>query len=160
MPPDQYLRNRCASTVELKLKPNCGLLSWLPVLSALLLLLFLLFFYLYCLRSRGGERPLQLGPPPLPIPTADAEVGLKKELREMLPVLIYSKSFSVNDTQCSVCLGDYNAEDRLQQIPACGHAFHMECIDLWLCSHTTCPLCRVSLLAIPIYEDAATDVSI
>lgn len=49
--------------------------------------------------------------------------------------------------RCSVCLGDYQANDRLQQIPACKHAFHMECIDNWLSTHTTCPLCRLSLLA-------------
>ncbi|TXG53403.1 hypothetical protein EZV62_022572 [Acer yangbiense] len=49
--------------------------------------------------------------------------------------------------RCSVCLGDYQAEDKLQQIPACGHAFHMDCIDHWLASHITCPLCRLSLLA-------------
>lgn len=46
-----------------------------------------------------------------------------------------------------MCLGDYEAEDRLQQVPACGHTFHMGCIDHWLATHTTCPLCRVSLLA-------------
>lgn len=49
--------------------------------------------------------------------------------------------------RCSVCLGDYQAEDKLQQIPVCGHTFHMDCIDLWLATHTTCPLCRLSLLA-------------
>ncbi|PIN02054.1 Anaphase-promoting complex (APC), subunit 11 [Handroanthus impetiginosus] len=75
------------------------------------------------------------------------ELGLKKELREMLPIIVFKESFSVKDTQCSVCLGDYQAEDRLQQIPACGHTFHMDCIDLWLTTHTTCPLCRQSLLA-------------
>lgn len=48
--------------------------------------------------------------------------------------------------RCSVCLADYQAEDRLQQIPACGHTFHMDCIDHWLTSHSTCPLCRLSLL--------------
>lgn len=48
--------------------------------------------------------------------------------------------------RCSVCLGDYQADDRLQQIPGCGHTFHMDCIDLWLATHTTCPLCRQSLL--------------
>lgn len=53
----------------------------------------------------------------------------------------------VCDGRCSVCLGDYQAEDRLQHIPACGHTFHMDCIDLWLATHTTCPLCRKSLLA-------------
>ncbi|THG22145.1 hypothetical protein TEA_023588 [Camellia sinensis var. sinensis] len=49
--------------------------------------------------------------------------------------------------RCSVCLADYQAEDRLQQIPACGHTFHTDCIDLWLATHTTCPLCRLSLIA-------------
>ncbi|KAM7253368.1 hypothetical protein ACFE04_025986 [Oxalis oulophora] len=75
------------------------------------------------------------------------ELGLKKELREMLPIIVYKESFFVNDTLCSVCLGDYQADDQLQQIPACGHTFHMECIDSWLVNHTTCPLCRLSLLA-------------
>ncbi|XP_062073176.1 E3 ubiquitin-protein ligase ATL59-like isoform X2 [Humulus lupulus] len=90
-------------------------------------------------------------PPPFPRFThcffsPGAELGLKKEVREMLPIVIYKESFSVRDTQCSVCLGDYEADDRLQQIPACGHTFHIHCIDLWLTSHTTCPLCRLSLL--------------
>ncbi|KAG9457077.1 hypothetical protein H6P81_001585 [Aristolochia fimbriata] len=78
-----------------------------------------------------------------------SESGLKKEVREMLPVIIFKESFLVRDTQCSVCLGDYQANDRLQQIPACGHTFHMECIDHWLATNTTCPLCRLSLLPSP-----------
>ncbi|KAI4324052.1 hypothetical protein L6164_023618 [Bauhinia variegata] len=76
-----------------------------------------------------------------------SESGLSKELREMLPVIIYKESFYVKDTQCSVCLLDYQQEDRLQQIPACSHTFHMNCIDLWLANHRTCPLCRLSLSA-------------
>ncbi|KAL3638643.1 hypothetical protein CASFOL_016550 [Castilleja foliolosa] len=75
------------------------------------------------------------------------ELGLKKELREMLPIVVFKESFFVKDTLCSVCLGEYEAEDKLQQIPVCGHTFHMDCIDLWLSTHTTCPLCRQSLLA-------------
>ncbi|XP_010538901.1 PREDICTED: RING-H2 finger protein ATL7-like [Tarenaya hassleriana] len=75
-----------------------------------------------------------------------AELGLSKEVRGMLPIVVYKESFSVTDSQCSVCLGDYQAEDKLQQIPACGHTFHMDCIDQWLTTHTTCPLCRLSLV--------------
>ncbi|ESQ38546.1 hypothetical protein EUTSA_v10028921mg [Eutrema salsugineum] len=74
------------------------------------------------------------------------ELGLSKELREMLPIVIFKESFSINDSLCSVCLGDYQADEKLQQMPACGHTFHMDCIDLWLTSHTTCPLCRLSLI--------------
>ncbi|KAL2520318.1 RING-H2 finger protein ATL7 [Forsythia ovata] len=55
--------------------------------------------------------------------------------------------FLFPDYRCSVCLADYQSDDKLQQIPACGHTFHMDCIDLWLATHTTCPLCRQSLLA-------------
>lgn len=65
----------------------------------------------------------------------------------MLPIIVFKESFSVKDTQCSVCLGDYLADDKLQQIPACGHTFHMDCIDHWLAAHNTCPLCRQSILA-------------
>ncbi|KAJ4910073.1 RING-H2 finger protein ATL7 [Raphanus sativus] len=75
-----------------------------------------------------------------------AELGLSKELREMLPIVIFKESFSINDSQCSVCLADYQANEKLQQIPPCGHTFHLDCIDLWLTSHTTCPLCRLSLI--------------
>lgn len=88
-----------------------------------------------------------------------AEMGLKKEVREMLPVIIYNESFSIKDTQCSVCLGDYQADERLQQIPACGHTFHLECIDHWLANHSTCPLCRLSVLASPKAKSKLPDVN-
>ncbi|KAL2326529.1 hypothetical protein Fmac_025587 [Flemingia macrophylla] len=108
-----------------------------------LILLFL--FYLFYLRPTTlhwiTHFPLSRNPNHNPNAT-----GLNKQLREMLPVIVYNQSFSVKDTQCSVCLLEYQPEDRLQQIPACGHSFHMSCIDLWLATHTTCPLCRFSLL--------------
>lgn len=51
--------------------------------------------------------------------------------------------------RCSVCLADYQPDERLQKIPPCGHTFHINCIDHWLSKNTTCPLCRVSLLPAP-----------
>ncbi|XP_061944959.1 RING-H2 finger protein ATL7 isoform X3 [Populus nigra] len=113
------------------------------------ILLFL--FYLFYLRRRRVDWASLRMRASLQDHTVDisrqVEMGLKKELREMLPVIVYKESFSVRDTQCPVCLGDYQADDKLQQIPACGHTFHMDCIDHWLTNHITCPLCRLSLLA-------------
>ncbi|CAN6243743.1 unnamed protein product [Urochloa humidicola] len=43
---------------------------------------------------------------------------------------------------CAVCLEDIEAGEMVRRLPACGHLFHVECIDMWLHSHTTCPLCR------------------
>ncbi|KVH99492.1 RING-H2 finger protein ATL58-like [Cynara cardunculus var. scolymus] len=124
-------------------------------------LLLLLSFYLFYLRIRRLQRRTPHWSASSSainvVSTEQAELGLKKELREMLPVIVFKESFSVTDTLCSVCLGDYEAEDRLQQIPACKHAFHVECIDHWLSSHTTCPLCRLSLLASSPTEPETTN---
>ncbi|CAO2045260.1 unnamed protein product [Urochloa humidicola] len=43
---------------------------------------------------------------------------------------------------CSVCLEDVRGGDMVRQVPACRHIFHVECIDMWLRSHRTCPMCR------------------
>ncbi|XP_059636526.1 RING-H2 finger protein ATL7-like isoform X1 [Cornus florida] len=112
-----------------------------PIFFTFILLLFFYCCYLR-LRRRLDWSSLRITTPSI----SRSELGLKKELREMLPIIVFRESFSVRDSQCSICLSDYQAEDRLQQIPACGHTFHMNCIDNWLATHTTCPLCRLSLL--------------
>lgn len=43
---------------------------------------------------------------------------------------------------CSVCLDDVRGSEMVRQVPACGHIFHVGCIDMWLHSHRTCPMCR------------------
>uniref|UniRef100_A0ACD5ZJN5 Uncharacterized protein n=1 Tax=Avena sativa TaxID=4498 RepID=A0ACD5ZJN5_AVESA len=44
--------------------------------------------------------------------------------------------------QCAICLAVVPDGEVVRRLPACGHMFHVECIDLWLYSHPTCPLCR------------------
>ncbi|KQJ95808.1 E3 ubiquitin-protein ligase EL5 [Brachypodium distachyon] len=43
---------------------------------------------------------------------------------------------------CPVCLEEVRGGEMVRQLPACGHVFHVECIDMWLHSHRTCPMCR------------------
>ncbi|CAI5522099.1 unnamed protein product [Closterium sp. Naga37s-1] len=47
--------------------------------------------------------------------------------------------------ECAVCLGDYDEGERIKLLPPCGHRFHADCIDLWLSSKSTCPICRKDL---------------
>nr|CAB3449919.1 unnamed protein product [Digitaria exilis] len=51
------------------------------------------------------------------------------------------------ESQCTVCLEEYEPKDVVRVLPACGHAFHAPCIDTWLRQHPTCPVCRASLRA-------------
>ncbi len=48
--------------------------------------------------------------------------------------------------ECAVCLSDFEEEDDLRLLPGCKHVFHKDCIDVWFQSHSTCPLCRASLV--------------
>ncbi|KZV58282.1 hypothetical protein F511_01133 [Dorcoceras hygrometricum] len=47
-----------------------------------------------------------------------------------------------NDTKCPICLQEYSPAESLKSIIQCGHCFHECCIDLWLRTHTSCPMCR------------------
>ncbi|XP_047323729.1 RING-H2 finger protein ATL58-like [Impatiens glandulifera] len=138
----------CSESASTELKIYQTFIFSIPIFFTFILLLLFYLFYLRRRRVDWSSLRMRASVPP-PIEISRIELGLKKEVREMLPIIIYKESFSVKDTQCSVCLGDYQSEDRLQQIPACGHTFHMECIDLWLATRTTCPLCRLSLIPSP-----------
>lgn len=43
---------------------------------------------------------------------------------------------------CAVCLDEIMYGDKFRRLPKCRHCFHAECIDAWLLSRSTCPLCR------------------
>ncbi|KAF7149275.1 hypothetical protein RHSIM_Rhsim03G0262000 [Rhododendron simsii] len=73
--------------------------------------------------------------------------GVDQSFIDTLPVFNYKSIIGVKDPfDCAVCLCEFEPEDKLRLLPKCSHAFHMECIDTWLLSHSTCPLCRATLL--------------
>ncbi|KAI3444095.1 hypothetical protein Pfo_000760 [Paulownia fortunei] len=75
------------------------------------------------------------------------DAGVDQSFIDTLPVFNYKAIIGVKDPfDCAVCLCEFEAEDKLRLLPQCSHAFHMDCIDTWLLSHSTCPLCRASLL--------------
>lgn len=67
-----------------------------------------------------------------------------------LPLVIYSsESFQgMNlDLECAVCLSQFKENEELRVLPNCKHMFHPSCIDNWLRSHPTCPLCRSIIMS-------------
>ncbi len=93
--------------------------------------------------------------------------GLEKSVVESLPV-VHFKDLNFQDEmdhgnktedggdgeneevephrECAVCLNEFEAEDSLRLLPKCKHIFHLECIDVWFQSHSTCPLCRANVV--------------
>ncbi|XP_052160509.1 RING-H2 finger protein ATL39-like [Oryza glaberrima] len=64
-----------------------------------------------------------------------------------IPEFAYTGSASGGEgaAQCSVCLGAVRGGEMVRRLPACKHLYHVECIDMWLASHATCPLCRTEV---------------
>uniref|UniRef100_A0A0D9WE95 RING-type E3 ubiquitin transferase n=1 Tax=Leersia perrieri TaxID=77586 RepID=A0A0D9WE95_9ORYZ len=48
--------------------------------------------------------------------------------------------------QCVICLGMVQVGEVVRRLPACKHMFHVDCIDAWLSSHSTCPICRADVV--------------
>ncbi|XP_024987966.1 E3 ubiquitin-protein ligase ATL4-like [Cynara cardunculus var. scolymus] len=62
---------------------------------------------------------------------------------ESLPLFRFSSlTGKIAGGDCAVCLSKFEGVDQLRLLPLCCHAFHAECIDAWLKSNQTCPLCR------------------
>ncbi|CAL9197053.1 unnamed protein product [Musa hybrid cultivar] len=75
------------------------------------------------------------------------DAGVDQSFIDSLPVFNYKSIIGLKDPfDCAVCLCEFEADDKLRLLPKCSHAFHLECIDTWLLSHSTCPLCRRCLL--------------
>lgn len=74
--------------------------------------------------------------------------GLKKRaFTGQIPEVTYKAGLiSILVTDCPICLGEFADGEKVRVLPKCNHGFHVKCIDKWLWSHTSCPLCRQQLL--------------
>ncbi|XP_076893940.1 RING-H2 finger protein ATL2-like [Bidens hawaiensis] len=137
------------------------------IISLLLVILFVLLLHLYTrwflLQARRRSRTSVTVPHVLEsrlhqrftiIDTSNsdnnsnAKFGLPIAIISSLPLFVYNFS-SIEDRnhglECAICLCVFEDEEIGRKLPACGHAFHVECIDMWLQSHSTCPICRATI---------------
>ncbi|KAM0858231.1 hypothetical protein ACQ4PT_047962 [Festuca glaucescens] len=66
----------------------------------------------------------------------------KTALAAMAPVFRFKAEEEAAGQECPVCLGAMQDGDAVRALPGCRHAFHVGCVDVWLCTHATCPVCR------------------
>ncbi|KAJ4957959.1 hypothetical protein NE237_025070 [Protea cynaroides] len=83
-------------------------------------------------------------------PSNSATNGLDPSIIDTFPTLVYSSVKDLRESkrglECAICLVEFQDNDEIRLIPVCNHVFHQNCIDEWFGNHTTCPLCRKSLL--------------
>ncbi|KAL2328534.1 hypothetical protein Fmac_021961 [Flemingia macrophylla] len=66
------------------------------------------------------------------------------EAAKSLPVVAHRGEAA----ECAICLEEAGEGEAVKVIPYCGHVFHPQCIDTWLESHVSCPVCRCSHLCV------------
>ncbi|KAG6633666.1 E3 ubiquitin-protein ligase Os04g0590900-like [Carya illinoinensis] len=85
--------------------------------------------------------------PTLHEPWHTETTGLDEALIKSITVCKYKKGEGlVEGTDCSVCLSEFQEDESIRLLPKCSHAFHLPCIDKWLQSHSSCPLCRANIV--------------
>lgn len=71
-----------------------------------------------------------------------------------------NREFLSENEKCSICSEHYNENQIIRQIIRCNHSFHHRCIDTWLSTNSTCPICTTNLNTIPENNNAqSTEVS-
>jgi E3 ubiquitin-protein ligase ATL4 len=78
-----------------------------------------------------------------------AEVDDEKErLIASLPLFTMASALAAlpkSSPDCAVCLSPFSPDAELRLLPACRHAFHAACVDAWLRTTPSCPLCRATV---------------
>ncbi|XP_020588169.1 RING-H2 finger protein ATL2-like [Phalaenopsis equestris] len=84
--------------------------------------------------------------------------GLDPSILASLPILLISDCAEEDDEsgECAVCLNEFKEGEKIRCLPRCNHSFHIDCIDMWFCSHSTCPLCRAT---VEVVKNGATSYS-
>lgn len=114
---------------------------FLVFLSFALALIFLQYYFNTSVRTAPRGRPRGA--------REAAAGGVDPELLRSLPVTVYRAgpkgSKDEVGVECAVCLTELEDGEEARFLPRCGHGFHTECVDMWLASHSTCPLCRATV---------------
>ena len=122
-------------------KPSTAMIVGVLTTTFFLVLLLLL----YAKHCNGADMPLASNANP----NGETHLhkrknsGIERTVVESLPTFKFgSLRGQKNGLECAVCLNGFEDPEVLRLLPKCKHAFHMECVDMWLDQHSSCPLCR------------------
>ncbi|GMP85955.1 hypothetical protein ACSBR1_035247 [Camellia fascicularis] len=131
----------------LQIDSRTFLLGSISLLLLLISTFSFTYFLYYFIRHRQSAAANHPPPPPPPPP------GLDKASINCLPIISFGSSgLSSGDSwrvgECSICLGAFKDGEKVKVLPLCYHGFHSECVDKWLRTRSSCPLCRAAVVRV------------
>ncbi|KAK1429144.1 hypothetical protein QVD17_11347 [Tagetes erecta] len=125
----------------------------LTILVLLTVLFFMAFFSLYLRRFSHSDTGRASPPPRLHLHSKRGG-GVDASTVQSLPNVLFG-SDTKTWSECSICLTEFEERETVKVIPYCRHGFHPMCIEMWLSTHGSCPLCRSTQL-FPAGDHVAT----
>ncbi|XP_077227653.1 E3 ubiquitin-protein ligase ATL41-like [Tasmannia lanceolata] len=125
------------------------MLTAITCLFFVIMVVISLHIYARCVLQRQARRratlhQMSLGLAQLQTRGEPPMRGLDASVIQTLPIFTYKRTDQPDDSgvECAVCLGSLEENEMARLLPNCKHMFHVQCIDMWLYSHSTCPICR------------------
>ncbi|KAJ4831543.1 hypothetical protein Tsubulata_039875 [Turnera subulata] len=115
------------------------------VFFAAVLVMFCFHTYSRWLSSRNSSSRRRRGSAHHLAARGTAPQGLDLSILKALPTFVYNSKTHDPLQECSVCLSEFQENEKGRVLPQCKHTFHVDCIDMWFHSHSNCPLCRASV---------------
>ncbi|KAF0913312.1 hypothetical protein E2562_021962 [Oryza meyeriana var. granulata] len=115
---------------------------------------FLGFFSIYIRHCYGDRADYSTNPlPQSAAARSRRQRGLDQAVLATFPTMAYADVKAHKSVkgalECAVCISEFDDDETLRLLPKCSHVFHQDCIDTWLASHVTCPVCRANLVPNP-----------
>ncbi|XAR72569.1 hypothetical protein NMG60_11019256 [Bertholletia excelsa] len=122
-----------------------GKITLTALICASIVTLFVVALYLYSgwsLRRQARRRTTVLY---RVTPGVSPRTGLDPAIISSLPYFPFEAAEEdATVTECAVCLSVLEGGQMARLLPNCKHTFHSDCIDRWLGSNSTCPVCRAN----------------
>eukprot|EP00261_Vitis_vinifera_P039705 XP_019080948.1 PREDICTED: E3 ubiquitin-protein ligase ATL4 isoform X2 [Vitis vinifera] len=154
-PDEGVTRENSSSSSSKEGFSTSSIITVILVLSSAFFVSIILYLLLRYLSRRCSER-LHSDDVVLPPVDSDRRFSSRRvspedlSLIDSLPLFTFGSVRGRNSSSegdCAVCLSKFEPHDQLRLLPICCHAFHARCIDTWLASNQTCPLCRSPIFA-------------
>ncbi|RAL42349.1 unnamed protein product [Cuscuta campestris] len=126
------------------------------VISLLLVILIVLLLHVYarCFfspsrhhRVAADNHVVLVGITPAALPENKRKGLGRSDIARNIPLFVYEgNGEEEEDEGCVICLSGFEDGDLGRKLPKCSHAFHADCIDMWLFSHPSCPVCRAPVV--------------
>ncbi|KAF3322749.1 RING-H2 finger protein ATL5 [Carex littledalei] len=123
------------------------------IVAASVILFLLIFFFILLWQHKKQQRGMNSTNRDISVMDVECQMASQAAMEiPSLPVFAPLPTDTTELRDCSVCLSEIGDSSNGRLLPACGHAFHKECIDLWFRYRSTCPVCRADILREPCVD--------